>query len=468
MKTKKNLQINWLHHQLRTNKDSIAIITAQQSYTFLDIYLLARRRAWGMYHAGIKKKSRIGLYGGNHLDTVITLCAASFLHVEVVCLNCRLSAHELSQQLSLSEVTQVITDQPLEIDQMFEQLDMKRLMSDDWLPLYTSIDLNQVFTIMFTSGTSGQPKAVLQTYGNHAASVEATNKLFNLQIGEVWYNAMPLYHVSGLSIICRMLVTGMTMYLANHFDAIDMMTTPCHYISLVPLMLHQCLATQLPLKTTIKCLLVGGQAANLTDLSQAIAYKWPIYLTYGLTESCSQFMTTKLTEVTHPLTVGRPLIGQAKLQNIGVDGIGQLYLQGDNISPAYLHQQPHDDWFATGDLAYQDKQGQFYIVSRESDLIISGGENIYPREIEQLLMSFDAQTQWVVMPQHDEIWGQVPVIIYTGDVEYTLSQIQAYLEPLLAKYKQPRQLYRIDQFPLTGSLKINKSQLIDWLKHKEK
>jgi O-succinylbenzoic acid--CoA ligase len=195
--------------------------------------------------------------------------------------------------------------------------------------------------------------------------------------------------------------------------------------------------------------------------------------TYGLTEACSQAVTLSPADARRkPGSAGRPL-SPVQLR-IMVDDRpaapgepGEVWLRGPTITPGYADrpeataQAFRDGWFATGDIGYLDKEGYLYVLDRRADLILSGGENVYPAEIESVLLSHPAVEGAGVCGQSDPQWGQVPVAFVVLNAGRTVSarELAEHAAQKLARYKQPRAIYLVEQLPRTSSGKLIRREL---------
>ena len=191
-----------------------------------------------------------------------------------------------------------------------------------------------------------------------------------------------------------------------------------------------------------------------------------------MTETCSQVVALKFEDAALKIgSAGQPLKDmQIKIvDELGQEQpekqVGEILLKGPNVVSGYLNQrQPEkwtaDGWFKTGDMGYLDAQSYLYLVSRLSELIISGGENIYPTEVEQVLQAITGIKAAAVVGEPDAQWGAVPVAYVISDQEITLAQIQDQCSRKLAKYKRPKRIYFCHSFPQTASGKIAKHRFM--------
>src|SRR5699024_9871052 len=160
---------------------------------------------------------------------------------------------------------------------------------------------------------------------------------------------------------------------------------------------------------------------------------------------------------------------QLQVDSDGDNRIGEILVKGPMVTNGYYNNQEatenvfHDGWLQTGDLGYQDENGFLYMVERRNDLIISGGENIYPSEVESILSGMDQITEGGISGKADDHWGQVPVAFIVAAAGTTENDVKQFAEQHLAKYKHPVSYSFIDALPRNASNKLVRSELLDWL-----
>lgn len=218
----------------------------------------------------------------------------------------------------------------------------------------------------------------------------------------------------------------------------------------------------------LRVILLGGEFIPRPLVDACVAKELPIYKTYGMTETFSQSVTMSVLDNLDKIdSVGTPLPGmKVHIVNPDIDGIGEIHLNGPMLMTGYIGKEPIHGDFNTDDIGYIDDEGYLYILNRRTDLIISGGENIYPKEIEDLLYAHELVKECAVLPMTDLKWGQVPVLFvalqnkYVGESAHTiLSELYQYMLGRLAKYKVPKRIHILDRLPRNGTGKIVRREL---------
>lgn len=294
------------------------------------------------------------------------------------------------------------------------------------------LDLSQDATIVLTSGSTGRPKGVLHTLGNHVASARASDEVLPFARGDVWLVSLPLCHVGGLALIVRALVHGGSLQFAGKDWHTVLIRETVTHLSVVPTQLKRlldipeaCRALQ-----TLKVVLVGGAPCPDSLVDQARALDIPVHVTYGASEAASQITTT-----------GQVPIGSGSVLSHSEVRIGEdheILARGQSLARGYVAEGQvlplvdEQGWFHTGDLGRMDSHGNLFVLGRRDSQFISGGENIWPEEIERALLQVPEVEQCVVVPVPDATFGQRPVAFVacsgSGRCDQALTRALSHLE----------------------------------------
>ena len=475
---------NWLKKRAFLTPDRPAIVFNGQQTTFAKIYEKAYDVAGKLTFNGVKKGQFTALLLRNHLDSAVILLALQLLGVRAVILNNRLTTDEIVWQLKDSKAVFLISEEFFQekTENIKSSLrDLPFLLKEelDDTPfneplILEELSLDEICTIMYTSGTTGHPKGVIQTYGNHWWS--ATGSALNLGLHEddCWLCTVPLFHISGYSILMKSIIYGMKIVLHEGFDEKlvleDIQKERVTIMSVVSTtltrILEQLQGNKLP--EYFRCMLLGGGPAALPLLEECVRKEIPVFQTYGMTETSSQIVTLSPEDSLRKLgSAGKPLFpSQIKIMQDGekeaaVDETGEIVVKGPNVTSGYLNKSEElkDGWLHTGDIGYLDEEGFLFVLDRRSDLIISGGENIYPAEIEGVLNSHPSIPESGVVGRKDDKWGEVPVAFIVKNGPITEEEIKIFCMEKLAKYKIPKEIYFISEIPRNASKKILRRQL---------
>jgi len=394
------------------------------------------------------------------------------VHKELLLLNVHLKPKEIENQLAQLDVTTVLhsverrEQLPNSISTIvFESLE--RILSDvkpddtfDW-----TFEDRDMAAIMNTSATTGQFKSVPLRWGQIRAHVQASKEVLGKTEQDNWLMVLPLFHVSGLSILLRSLYNGTAVTILPKYDEAQVLklieSENINMMSLVPTIL-----TQLEPSIThhkLRVILLGGEFIPMALIDACEKKSLPIYKTYGMTETFSQSVTFSVLDYPHKRdSVGKPLPGmQVRIDNPDADGVGEIHLTGPMVMTGYIDKEPIDSDLNTDDIGYVDEDGFVYILNRRKDLIISGGENIYPKELEDLVYTLPSVKECAVVPVPDPKWGQVPalfVAFHDGE-SMTADEIVSFMTKSLAKYKVPKYVKILPALPRNGTGKIVRNEL---------
>jgi O-succinylbenzoic acid--CoA ligase len=325
-------------------------------------------------------------------------------------------------------------------------------------------------SIVFTSGTGGRPKGVLLTWANLEAAAGSSAEVLEHGPTDVWLTVLPLYHVGGLSILIRSARQGGAVVL-DRFDAnraaVHLRQGGITLVSLVPTMLSRVLAVDPGPFPDLRAVLLGGGPVPASLLARAAAGGVPVLSTYGLTEAASQVATVPLAAALARHRVVRPVPGMEvrivdqELQEVSPGAIGRIQIRGAAVSPGYLHDRPRASgtWFTTSDLGRLGADHNLEVLGRADDTIITGGEKVYPVEVEAAIQDHPGVLEVVVHGAADPDWGQIVVatVVAPGVAEMNLDQ---FLRNRLAGFKIPTRWNLVSSIPHTGLGKIDRSRLM--------
>lgn len=416
---------------------------------------------------GVREGARVGLWAANSVEWIVVALAVARAGAVLVPLNTRLADAEVDWQAARAGLRVVIAADALAAravgaSRLVSFAEWQGLPSGNRDPFAGHDDPARDAAILFTSGTTGRPKGAVLTRGNQVASARASGAVLPLGPGDRWLASLPFFHVGGLSIVHRCLLSGACVVLPAAFSADELdRAIEDHgvtHLSVVDATLARVLEARggRALPDHVKAVVVGGgpvSPALLEACPQAMA-------SYGLTESCAM------------VTLVRPGAGDAQRRTAGqalpgvglriaADGVievrGAMVMRGYLDDPEATAAALQDGWLRTGDLGELDADGCLRVLSRRDDLIISGGENVYPAEIEHALREHPAVADAVVVGVPDGQWGEVPLAFVElrapGEPD-----LRAFLAPRLARYKIPRIAF-VDAIPRLANGKPDRASL---------
>ena len=314
--------------------------------------------------------------------------------------------------------------------------------------------------VIATGGSEGEPRAVMLTDANLDAAAAASNQLLPLAAGDLWLDCLPLCHIGGLAILWRCARAGAAVLLHEGFAAgvvaADLARHPVTHLSLVPAMLASLLDAGAAPPASLRHVLVGGAALAPALHERASAAGWPLNPSYGMSETAAQVATwTPADGPWQPGLVGRPLPGN----ELTLAADGRIRVGGPQVMRGYVGDGgvDADGWLTTGDLGEIDAAGQLTVTGRADDMLISGGHNVHPLEVEAALAACPGIRDVAVTGLPDPVWGDLVVALVVGDAAG--DEIATWCRAHLPGHARPRRIVRLAALPRSAAGKLKRVAL---------
>jgi len=474
----------WLWERAHLDPDGFALRFESRDLTFAELAAGAEAAATRLASLGLRGGDRVALLMDSSVRSVELIHAAQRLGIVLVPLNTRLTVAEIGVLLDASDPGALVYD--FSYSNSIGALSGDRFRAVEAMAEFDSLPLTRIpelkpikrdapHTIIFTSGTTGTPKGAVLTNGNHFASALASRNNLGAKPSDRWLDLLPLYHVGGLSILLRSAIDGSAVVLHRGFDARaanqslreDRITLLSVVATMLARMLDDNRARQYP--PCLRCVLVGGGPVPPELVSRAAEMGVPVAPTYGLTETASQVATADPKDaIRKPGSCGQPLLGN-RIKIVGADGCGrgEIAVKGPSVMAGYFRAAAEtravlrEGWLHTGDIGYFDSDKFLYIDDRRGDLIVTGGENVYPAEVEAVLASHPAVAEAAVYSVGDPEWGHsvAAAVIARAGVQVSAQELRAWCSSRLARFKIPRTFSFPGALPRTASGKIKRAVL---------
>jgi fatty-acyl-CoA synthase len=491
-------ELDWLENRARITPEKIAVIDAESTATwsFGQINERAKSTAHWLMKRGVKKGDRVALLAPNHISYFDILFACGKIGAIFVPLNWRLSINELNDILldSLPKLVGIHVSFLEHFSSLAVNSDSSFLIGNPEYDSFISstnltfkdLDHEIVATdpllMIYTGGTTGKPKGVVLTHQSVMWNGINTAISWDLSSNDVTLTNIPMFHTGGLNALSiPILLMGGTVVIADQFEptkAIHFLQKyRCTIVLFIPTMYHMMIQTEVFRKSRfpdMKIFLSGGAPCPL-EIYEAFWEKNLLFKEgYGLTEAGpNNFYIDPKEAYNKKGSVGKPMLfNQIKLvKDDGTEAkeneVGEIWIKGKHCFSHYWNNEEatlstiHDGWLCSGDLAKKDEDGYFYIVGRKKDMIISGGENVYPLEVEQWLLTHPFINEVAVIGLPDEKWGEMVTAFL---VVQPLNQLQedelrGYCAHKLGKYKIPKKFLQLTELPKTHVGKIDKKEL---------
>jgi O-succinylbenzoic acid--CoA ligase len=480
--------MDWLRSRTIATPSKTALIIEDDCWSYDELNGLVNNMVASLASKGVHRGQFAAALMSSSLEYVCLIHALARLGAVLVPLNTRLTSAELAWQIRHVGGEHLIHDSSMSsrVGQLAGELPgigyipVSGLLSPTLSPAIEpdrERGLEDLQAIIFTSGTTGHPKGALMTYANQFYSASASAFRLGLRPEDRWLSCLPLYHVGGLAVILRSCLYGTTVVLQERFNVDQIkdafLNQRINLVSLVPTMLHRLLdpeqRTVWP--ASLRLVLLGGAAASADLISRCQRLKIPVATTYGLTEAASQVTTLMPAGVLRkPGSVGKPLMF-ASVRIVGEQGeacpagqYGEIAVSGPMVMAGYFNDVEasakalRNGELFTGDIGYLDEDGDLWVVQRRSDVINTGGENVYPAEVETVLAQYPGVAQACVVGIDDAEWGQLVVAMVAPKPKENLDkkQLERFCRQKLASYKLPREFVFVSRLPQTASGKIHR------------
>ena len=477
--------------------DRTAVRLDERALSYRDLDELSARVASWLAGRGITPGDRVGLMAPNTLEFVELYYGILRAGAVVVPMNPLFKSREVSYHLSdsgaaLAFAWHGVADQAAEGARsagtdlvIIEPSGLaETLARSDPVPAVADRAPSDTAVILYTSGTTGQPKGAELTHANLISNIEVTRTtLLGLRPADVMLGALPLFHSFGQTVVMGCAIaTGGCLTLLPRFDPVraleiikrDQVTVLAGVPTMYTAILHSAGGSAGDVASLRLC--VSGGAAMPVELMRAFEKQFGCMILegYGLSETSPVASFNHPDRDRKPGTIGQAIAGvEMRIQNDDGDPlpsgeIGEIAIRGDNVMKGYWR-RPRDTeeameggWFRTGDLGRVDAEGYFSIVDRKKDMIIRGGLNVYPREVEEVLYEHPAVAEAAVIGVPDQLLGEevAAVVTLKPGASADPDQLREHVKRQLAAYKYPRHVWIVDELPYGGTGKILKRAIV--------
>ncbi|MFJ8065373.1 o-succinylbenzoate--CoA ligase [Psychrobacillus sp. NPDC096426] len=483
---------HWIDQRASITPERKALIDEHRDLTYFEMSKLVDHFA-GLLQStySIKKGDRVGLLSKNSMEYIITLFAVAKLNAIVVPLNTRLSVDELKFQLIDSGLQTLIVDRDHHSigKELLQSIHFQNLLAFDSLHqaesesfVFTEIDPAAPYIICYTSGTTGRPKGAVLTQENMFWN--AVNNIFSLDITskDTIITLLPLFHIGGIGLFTLpVLLAGGTVVVPDRFEpelALKYIEKYTVTIVMGVPTIHDALRKSPIFETTnlasVRFFYNGGAPCPEELIRWYLQKGIRFGQGYGLTETSPTVCLLSEEDYERKAgSIGKPVMF-TQIRVVNDEGkevvpgeIGELLIKGPNVMKEYWNLPKETDksiqngWFATGDVVRQDDEGFVYVAGRKKEMIISGGENIYPLEVEKVIYDIPEVEEVAVIGVSHDKWGETPIAFVSlkGEVVLTEDDLKQHCALKLARYKVPSVFKFVSALPKNATGKIDKATL---------
>ena len=445
------------------NLSRSAILSSSKDFTYSQLLADTDSLSVFFINNGIKKSEQVAIIYNNSIQFIKIIISLWKINAVPIVLNTRLTELELNDQIKFAECRKVITDPEIKLNKDFLNAEIlyipENLNQTD--SISSNIQSGNTALIIFTSGSSGKPKAVVHTFESLYQSALISNQILDQLFESRWLASLPFYHIGGFSILTRSLLFSCSIVLPDSLKTESIAESfvrfsPTH-CSLVPTQLKRLIESGIRPDKELTKVLIGGGAITKNQTEEALKNNWPIFKVYGSTETASFVAAVDTNEIKMKSESVGKIIEPNEIKIVDENRkicetmkSGEILIKSPALFKGYINNKSEtknnliDDWYYTGDIGRLDKDGYLFLDARKTDLIISGGENINPKEIEEILLTHPEISDAIVFPIDDDEWGQIPIaLIVKKNISALLNSesLKDFLKNFLAGYKIPHKIF---------------------------
>ncbi len=481
-----NINLDWFSFWsgIVPDNKAVSLLDGDRTYTYGNINSNGENIASYLYHIrGIRKGDRIGILSKNCIENIYLFAAAQKLGAILVPLNYRLTTYELSQLIEDADLSLLFYNKEFGV----EELDCTSILLDDIhtfdhlesIPQIRISSQDPIF-ILYTSGSTGIPKGVVYSHRMLYWNSLNTSVSLGINSDSCALVCMPPFHTGGWNVLLTpVLHHGGHVILTEKFDSGEILIAldkfGCNQFMAVPTMLRMMASeptfNNLQLKH-LPYIIVGGEAMSIDLIKVYESKNISIRQGFGMTEAGPNLTSLHHNQSMKKIgSIGKPnmYVNVKLIDEIGNEvkqgELGELCFSGPIVMPAYWKNEEAttealvDGWLLSGDIALIDEEGYLYIKDRKKNMFISGGENVYPAEIEKELLKHAAITEIVVVGVPNEKWGEVGKAYVVASQPITEVELKEYCKGKLSKFKIPKHFEFIDKMPVSSTGKIDRKSL---------
>ncbi len=488
-----NLVVPLLHYATQ-QPNKVALSDGHKSRTYSALVQRMKTIAQGLQLNGLNH-DKVAIISTNRIEFVEVFLGTIYAGCVPIPMDPKWSTTEVNAILEQCQPKMIFTENAFAKNLVLQDREIQLLTFsaedagsyDNWVdtlkPEAEMDDTNELLFIGFTSGTTGTPKGYMRTHLSWMNTFEATNEAFQLNSMEHMLAPGPFVHSLSLFAIMQSLYSGATFHIVKDFNAKKVLQLckqiPDMILFVVPTMIESMMQEEIPCQTQIQALISSG--GKWTEASKnkckEVFGGAKLYEFYGSSEA-SYISYLDIHAENKPNSVGRPFHGveisirDEHFQEVPTGSIGQSYIRSDMIFKGY-YQLPEettavfrDGWLIIGDFMYMDQDGYLYMAGRSKNMMVTGGLNVFPEEVESVLQQIPEIQEVMVLGVPDAYWGeQVTALVkWNGQQRLSTEDIKNYCRQHLASYKAPKQIITVDQFIYTSSGKMARQAMKDYMK----
>lgn len=475
--------MNFLTDIRKTKKEikpeNSAIITQYSIFSYSELQKEAVETAGLLLNSGVAKDDYVPILSENNKDFIVLVLALWLIDAAPIPINIKLTEEEIEQLLSVSKSEKIFVHKNLKNNfDSFQKIVFPFDKNDsNNFSINSLSDVNRTAVVIFTSGSSGISKGVMLSFKNIIRSAEIGNQVLNQTSKDRWLASLPFYHIGGFSIITRAFLYGASLIIPGSSDTKEFVECMTKFkptlASFVSTQLKRLLDNKIKPNKELRIVLLGGGFVDNELIDSAIQHGWKISKVYGSSET-SSFVTAltyneikiKSNSVGKSLPPNEIIVVDEDRKILPALMHGEVAVKSDSVMKGYLNNENETErklsggYYYTGDIGYLDNDGYLFIEARRTDLIITGGENVNPLEIENAILQHKNVRECCVIGLEDNTWGHiVAAVAVSEDVGADQTGLTEFLKGKLAGYKIPKRFLFLDKLPRNSLGKIEKEKI---------
>jgi O-succinylbenzoic acid--CoA ligase len=467
---------------------STAIHTNSSVLTYDQLKQQVLKTTQALLKFNIGENDNVAITGYNDIDYIKLVLALWQIKAIPVLINPKLTVSEIEEQISTSNCKFILISKSTEsftTDLDINTIDypLKQEKGKSKPEFADSLDPAATALIIFTAGTSGTSKGVELSFNSLKQSAKNGDQIINHSKNDRWLASLPFYHIGGFSIITRALLYDASLIIPTSLNTSSLADAfkkfKPNYCSLVPTQLKRLIEAGVQPNNALKNILVGGGVVDQKLIFNAIDEGWHITIVYGSTETAS--FITALTEdelyyksgsVGKALKPNKIIIVNDHRHQIDIGDVGFVTISSTSLMKGYhINKRDNEakldnDFFYSDDVGHLDDEGYLFLEARKDDLIITGGENVYPIEVENRIIEHPNISDVGVFPINDDEWGEIvsaAIVLNDNSSEIDLNELTEFLEESLAHYKIPKKLFIENELPRNELGKLSRAKLAEMI-----